>query len=72
VLLATTGKFLHGQHLQFGVALGAVGQARGFAPAEAASDAPSDALVPANIGYLCHKFICHGLRFLLLHPKISH
>jgi hypothetical protein len=42
VILATIGRFLHGQDLQFGLAFGAVGQARGFTPTEAASDASVD------------------------------
>ena len=66
------GEALHGHHLHFCEAFRAVGQARSLTPAEAASDAPSNTFVPANMSQLCHELVCQGLRSLLLqHTKIS-
>jgi len=65
------GEALHGHHLHFCEAFRAVGQARSLTPAEAASDAPSNTFVPANMSQLCHELVCQGLRSLLLHERLE-
>ena len=66
LVLATAVCSLHGEHLNINKAFCAVGQARGFAVAEAAPDASSDAFVPASVSQLRYHLIHHGLFLLLL------